>query len=863
VTPSLLALLLLTPTALAADRPTDEVADSYATAVRLIDNLFLEPETIDASRLLAAAARGLSYDVPWLFVDVDDDGTIRLSHGDGRALGALQPSTVAALPAQLQALEGLILRAPAKVPDGLDVRIAVLDGLTGALDRYSRVLSGDGLTRFDTRLKGTLVGIGASFAWQGESLVVTRVDPAGPAEVAGVAIGDRVQRIDGRSTLNMPLTEVTARVRGDEGSTVTLMVSRLVPDPTQAGAETARTVPLTIRRAEVILPNVTHEVLDGKVGYVRIDHISQRTVHNLRQALEALRDAEALDTGLVLDLRGNTGGSMKEAARSADLFLEAGLLLRTIGHDGGRVQNLEAEMQAVDTDEEPPIPVVLLVNRRTASGSEIIAGALLEHGRSALIGTDTYGKGTVQKIYNLDDDTRLKLTVARYVLANDRRILPAGIPPDVRVGSVQLDDKGMRLHQPPLTDPLGLVVIDEATGWRGEERHDDAVRELGRRAVLRARGTTTRDALLDALALETGSARAGEAKRLAEAMEAHGHDWSPAEEEGSFALATATLVAHPTGPHSAELELEVTNDGPDPLHQAFVSLDSVHGFWDDRAVPLGRIEPGEAAKAKVPLSFPSGEGTRIDPVTVTLHADERPPTQLLTVPLEVDGRPEPAPRLDIKLVRHTPGGQPATGPHGHPVYRAEIRLSHEGPGAITGVEVYFRTPEDEGVELLDRGARHPRIGASDPERFDLTLEVAPDVVDAVQLELVADVEAFGRWLSWDVALPLDGDEVHYEAPVIDLPGLPTVAEPGPFDLPLRVHDDGHIGDTTLWVNGHKTHWFPAKGSKASATPTVTLRPGANRIAVVSWDDQGLMSRRLVSVHAAEAPSISDAEGDSP
>jgi hypothetical protein len=350
---------------------------------------------------------------------------------------------------------------------------------------------------------------------------------------------------------------------------------------------------------------------------------------------------------------------------------------------------------------------------------------------------------------------------------------------------------------------------------------------------------------------------------MAVAMEARGYDWSPADEEGSFPVATGRMIARRIGPHATELEIEVTNDGPAPLHQAFASFDSVHGFWDDRAVPFGRIDPGATVRAIVPVTFPPGEERRVDPVTITLHTDQRPPLQLLTLPLQMEGRAEPAPVLGARLVRHTPGGEPATGPHGHPVYRAELTLGHEGPGVITGVEVYFRTPDDEGIELLDRGARHPRIGADSPERFDLTLEIAPGVADAVSLELVADVEAFGRWLSWGIDLPLDGDTVHYEAPRIELPGRPVVAEPGPLDLPLRVTDDGTIGDTTLWVNGRKTDWFPAKGSKAMAVPTVTLSPGLNRITVFSRDEQGLLASRTISILGEEAPSISDAEGSRP
>jgi carboxyl-terminal processing protease len=231
----------------------------------------------------------------------------------------------------------------------------------------------------------------------------------------------------------MPVSEATRRLAGEQGTQVRMRVMR------RGESDESE---LVLTRDVIIVKNVTHDTLVGNIGYIAISHVSQKTVHNLVQALAELRAKDALSRGLVIDLRGNTGGSMKEAARSADEFVTEGLLLKTVGPDGGRVQNLQAEMTAVVGGHEPNTPVVILVDDRTASGSEIMAGALLELDRAGLVGTRTYGKGTVQKIYNLDDDTRLKLTVAQYILANDRKISDVGIVPDIVVGGIEFDGYG-------------------------------------------------------------------------------------------------------------------------------------------------------------------------------------------------------------------------------------------------------------------------------------------------------------------------------------------------------------------------------------------------------------------------------------
>jgi len=818
--------------------------DAYATSVRLVDNLFLEQERLDAVAMLRAAAEGAEREVHWLFVD-DIDGGVALRHGDGRPLGEVTVAGLEGLPQAMIALEDKVSAAGPVATEPL--RLAILDGMTDALDRFSRVLSGDGLTRFDTRLKGTMVGIGASLRWVDEHLTVTSITPGGPAEIGGLRPGDELLRIDGRSTVNLPVSEAVRMIRGREGTAVTLTIRRR-----------SRERALALTRAEVIVPNVTHRDLGDGIGYVHIEHVSQRTVINLRRALAALAAEGGLTRGLVIDLRGNTGGSMKEAARAADQFLEDGLLLRTVGHDGQRVQNLQAQMQAGDAGDEVELPVVLVVDGRTASGSEIVAGALLEHERTALVGTRTYGKGTVQKIYTLDDDTRLKLTVARYLLANDRRIEASGLLPDVMVATLSLDAYGAHLaHFDGAVPREELVVaVEETDGWRGEANAPDLPLEVARRALLHTSGTD-RATLLAALQGVAAEVRADQDKVMAEAFEAKGLDWSPAPDDqlATWPDAVVELSATPPEYGVVTVTAEVTNRGPEPLHRVLVELSCPSlSAYDDLALPVGHLAPGATTTVETRVPLRSGTGPRDDEVFAVLHAHRRPKLQAGQAVVHSVMPPEPQVSVEARVVPHGD----ATGPHGHPVLRAEVAVTHPGPGSMAGVEAHFDAPAHPALELLDRGARHPNIPKGGTRRFDLTLERAPDGPEALDLDLVVDSERYGRLLRWPLHLPVDGTPVSYRAPYVAVGSPPTSAPVGPLRLPITVRDDGTIDHVRVYVDGHKTAWYAGGTKRMDLDPVVSLRAGTRRLTVVAEDDQGLVTASHVYIRGEE-PSTADAD----
>lgn len=836
---ALLAFLLLAPTATAAS-PVDQ--ETFRTTVRLVDDLFLDQDRVQPGPLLAAAAQGAAREVPWLFVDTQGD-EVQLRHGSGRPLGSLRATTLVELPTHLLALQGLI-EGGGDVGE-VDVHLALLRGLTDGLDRFSRILDGESLASFDIRLKGTLVGIGVRFTWADEALLVTSVTPSGPAHRAGVEAGDALLRVDGRSVVNMPLSEVLRLTQGPAGSRTVLTLRR-----------GSNELELPIERAEVVVPNVTQRDLGDGIGYVHIEHVSQRTVDNFRAATDTLRADGSLTRGLVLDLRGNTGGSMKEAARSADRFLREGLLLRTVGHDGQRVQNLQAEMTAVDDGDELDVPVIILTDDRTASGSEILAGALLEHERTALVGTRTYGKGTVQKIYTLDADTRLKLTVARYLLAHDRRIETSGIVPDVLVGEVHLDAYGVRLAHMDGSVPRDdlVMAVREGSGWRNAPSTTDVPLEIARRALRVAAGPD-RPALLRALTGVAERVRDDELERLTQAYAVHGIDWSP---DGNAPDATwpdteVALEAVEEPGDIVRVTARVTHHGDAPLHRALVELRCpTLSSYDEVALPVGRLAPGQTITVDTRIPLRPGVGPREDRVDALLHAQGRATVQAGSAIVRSETHRVPQVTVEARLVPH---GE-AKGPHGHPVHRAELSVRHDGAGPLTGIEVFFDAPADPSVELLDRGARRPTVAAGSTERFDLTLERAPEAPERMPLTLRIDAERYGRLVEWDIALPVDGRPVTWSPPRIQ-GDLPIAAEVGPLPVPLTVRDDRGIDHVRVHVDGRKVAWFEGGADKLDLAPPVPLAVGTHHVTVVAVDDQGLVAERTFTVRGVD-PATADA-----
>jgi len=309
------------------------------------------------------------------------------------------------------------------VPPGA-LEQAAVEGMVESLDPHSTFLDAAEYDEMQVSTAGSYSGVGIEVAEEDDRIVVVAPIDGSPAARAGVRSGDVLLEVDGRAVVPGALDETIERMRGHAGSSVHLVLSREgEPEPLQFDLE----------RSEVHVHTVQAEPLPGRYGYVRVTHFSDSTPGDFDAALLGLQaGSDKPLKGLVLDLRDNPGGVLESAVGVADSFLESGLIVRA----DGRTPESRFEMDATAGDLLGGAPVVVLVDRGSASGAEIVAGALRDHGRATLMGERTFGKGSVQTVLPLSNGEALKLTTSRYYTPSGRSIQERGLEPDVKIATV-------------------------------------------------------------------------------------------------------------------------------------------------------------------------------------------------------------------------------------------------------------------------------------------------------------------------------------------------------------------------------------------------------------------------------------------
>jgi len=309
------------------------------------------------------------------------------------------------------------------VEDVDDARLlyGAIDGMVRTLDPHSTFMDPKAYAALKQETDGEYGGVGLEIAARGDDLVVVSPVDDSPASRAGIAPGDRVLEIDGAQTRGWKDTDAVKALMGAPGTKCVIKVSRASwPEPRS----------LTLVRDVIRVVSVEQRLYGRRYGYVKIKNFQDRTDSYLKKALDSLRgQAGGQLAGLVLDLRHNPGGLLDQAVKVADRFLLDGIIVTTKGRGNKHVEVERAHAK----DTEPSYPLIVLVDGGTASASEIVAGALQDHGRAVVMGTPTFGKGSVQTVIELEDGSGLKLTIARYYTPSGRSIQEKGITPDLFV----------------------------------------------------------------------------------------------------------------------------------------------------------------------------------------------------------------------------------------------------------------------------------------------------------------------------------------------------------------------------------------------------------------------------------------------
>ncbi|MGM0574841.1 MAG: MXAN_5808 family serine peptidase [Myxococcota bacterium] len=779
---------------------------------------YVAPVRVDPRDMAVAALRAVQAGVPEVIVRVERDGGDRAQvleitvadeekRFDLRRVGDLYE-----LNWKLMDVFDFLQRNLPPTADLEDIEYTAVNGLLDTLDPHSVLVTPEVYRDMQMGTQGRFGGLGIVISVRDGLLTVMSVMDGTPADAAGLRSGDSIVQIGEESTINMRLNEAVNRLRGEPGTDITIWIER------QGWAEPRD---FTITREEIRLRSVIHEDLGEGVGYVKIRNFQGTTFDDLQEALEKLQAADGGLKGLVMDLRNNPGGLLDQAIQVSDRFLDRGTIVTTVRERGKEREERHATRAGSLTD----VPMVVLINRGSASASEIVAGALKHNNRALVMGTTSFGKGSVQVVYQIDD-AALKLTIAQYLTPGDVSIQSVGIVPDVAIDRVHVSREEVDLHPDELDfeGEAGLkshleskkakrvtparrfkLLVDNGEdaphpAGRGDDFRSDTLIELAGEVVRAAPAADRGKALVQVTGfLEKRQATEDEA--LAAELKELDVDWSRGG-RGHAPTLDAHLALVPLGDgaesedeggrrlragRAARVVARVMNRGDRPAWRIHGVLQSEIAALDGEEVVFGRVDPGESRKWTTEVELPKSLPTQGDRVVLELYGDGRildPQGEAFAV---VDGVPRPRFAYTAQVLDGESNGDGLIQ-RGEEV-GLEVRVTNVGDGGADDVLVTVKNESGEAV-FIEKG-RHSAgalaRGESTTARFRLKVRETLKSQD-VQLKLAIVDQKIRTWSQDDLSLPVFPNEFPPAKPEEWLGRVGT----GPLPVHAGAHRDTHM-----------------------------------------------------------------------
>lgn len=684
------------------------------------------------------------------------------------------------------------------LPPGTDrdtvrgIEYAATNGMLSTLDPHSMLLDPQMYNEMKLNTRGSFGGLGIVIGIRKGALTVIRPMPNTPASNAGIKAGDRIVRIDKLSTVNMMLNDAVSKLRGDPDTKVEIWIEK-------ANEKNPTPKRVVLTRAIIQVKTVEAHMLKSGVGYVKLfTSFGGNTAEELRRALDDLRGKGM--KALVLDLRSNPGGLLDQAIKVADEFVDSGTIVTTVGY-----ANKQREEKRATAGNQPKIPMAVLVNHGSASASEIVAGALKNLDRAVVIGTKTFGKGSVQVLYDNDDGSALKLTIAQYLTPGDVSIQSVGITPDVVLEKVAVDkDKGVWLFpdykgmseaeleshlvsknarngekpyetikylapEVPKKPQRSLVPDDDSPATDPDEEEDadellgqetfteDYEIQFARDLVSSTKGWKRREVLSSAKAF-FDKKQAEEQAKVAEALKKIGVDWSQAG-QGPAPQLVGTIASDKAGNEvvagdTITFKASITNKGPGVAGLVRARLKSNDPLFDGREFVFGKIKPGETRSFSVPVKVPKNAITRIDPLKLEVFEEHGGKAQLQSngLTLKIKGMTRPVFAYSYQLIDDVKGNGDGMVQKGEGV-RMHVTVKNIGMGKSNETLAQLRNLSDEGLDIIKGRFNVDNLQPGETKSVDFTFDVKPEykqnefkvelsVYDAVLHEYVTDKLAF-------------------------------------------------------------------------------------------------------------------------
>lgn len=774
------------------------------TLLRIKDR-YVDPSRVDPKKMLYAALDSVQYNVPEVLVEPDAArNQITVAVNDKREV--FDTSDVDSPWRMTIKLKKVFRFIEANMNAGGDlakVEYAAVNGMLSTLDPHSILMDPEQARDMDVSTSGKFGGLGIVIRMIERKLTVVKPMKDTPAWRKGIKAGDHIVRINSEPTENLTSNEAVDRMRGDPKTGVTLWVERK-GEPNLLRFDLIRDV--------IRVSQVEHKLLDKGVGYIKVKQFSKGIAQDVAEAMREMSGKGA--TSWILDLRYNPGGLLEEAVQLSDLFVDSGTIVSTVS--GRDREARRAERGFGDTTSS----LVVLVNSGSASASEIVAGALKNLDRAVIIGTRTFGKGSVQELYDNEDKSKLKLTIAQYLTPGDRSIQNLGIVPDIQLQRMYIPEKNdapsdfVRMLAPTRTygekdldahlvstyakdtdkptfevpflvekkkpaagEQPATAPPDDEDGPDDDEIVEDFEMKFAKEVVSGVQ-SSSRPKLVAGAGKIVMKVRADEEKKLVSALSTIGVDWSApagtAEPTANLDVQLSTVpAANLKAGDIVTVTATVKNTGSGPAYRVLPRIQADDNVFEDSELPIGKVMPGETKTFTAKLQVPKDALDRVDRLGLEVREAKNANARVVPTELRIEAAPRPVFAYSYQLVDEGNGdGLVQKGER----FKLQIQLKNSGAGATQEAEVILRNATGDGV-VLDKS----RLSLKDtplapgqtkeiefPLATDSTLRGDEVVVELMAYDAALDVQTSQK-LKFKVAPGITGQpqrgEVTVKAPI--------------------------------------------------------------------------------------------------
>lgn len=733
--------------------------DVFNMTLMRIRDAYVDPSRIDPKKMLFQALDSVQFNIPEVLVEAypERDEVVVMVNDQKQTFSTKDVDSPWRLSGALKRIFRFIEAHMNPGADLAEVEYAAINGMLTTLDPHSVLLDPETAREMDVNTSGKFGGLGIVIRMYERKLTIIRPMKDTPASEAGLQRGDHIVKIDDEPTEHLTLSEAVDRMRGTPNTPVTLWIKR---------KDVKDILRFDLNRAIIRIESVESRMLDNKIGYIKLKQFSGRSEQEISEAIDELKKQGA--KGWVFDLRSNPGGLLEQAIAVSDLFLDSGTIVTTVG---GR----EREPRRAERKNTDHLPMAVLVNGNSASASEIVAGALKNLDRAIIIGATTFGKGSVQVLYDNKDGSKLKLTIAQYLTPGDRSIQSVGIVPDIELHRMLVPQKNdshndyLRLLDPsrsykekdleahltsryakdkekpvyqlsylwelPKRDELEEIDEPGMDPREDVDMDDDFTEDyeikLARDLVAGSK-KGTRTAMIAAARGLLERHRAKQQEKLAQALRALGVDWSEAP-AGHVAPEIETTVAVDKQRYNAGEVVEVTgtvvNRGTVPAYQVHARATSDDYVFSDSELVFGKVAPGETRTFTTRVRIPKDTADRVDQLDVAFTQDEGKPITAKPARFRIAALERPVFAYSHQLLDDGNGDGLVQKGESH---RLRMTVKNTGRGASGDTTALLRNASGDGVILekarFELGTLAPGESKTVEFDFDITEQLREEEV---------------------------------------------------------------------------------------------------------------------------------------